>query len=57
MNTSEDSEQVRVEALEKCTKEYMKRKKNSKEDVAAIFAGIEGVLAQFPEVGAFDQTL
>ena len=30
---------------------------NSKEDVAAIFAGIEGVLAQFPEVGAFDQTL
>ena len=30
---------------------------NSKEDVAAIFAEIEGVLGQFPEVGAFDQKL
>jgi phosphomannomutase/phosphoglucomutase len=30
---------------------------NSKEDVAAIFAEIEDVLAKFPEVGAFDQKL
>ena len=30
---------------------------NSKDDVAAIFAAIEAVLAQFPEVGEFDQKL